>query len=192
MAVSGLPFLYSDAHLGLFWDETSNILTVLLMVLAALLVMTFLIAYGALTLFALEPREIGLQLGSEYVPQTSCTLCASWCLFSFWAMVICAVAGCIVVTYTQLGGFCLVLHSELGDLLQSSGLVDSQNESLASVQRVAQMCLHTDPTPTGSSDILSSLKYGVSVRERLKDFSVESLMPPPDIDPIRRFATRQD
>ena len=95
----------------------------------------------------------------------------------------CGMAGCLVVTYTQLGGFCLELHDLPSDLFRSCGLSTD-------FVHVAQACLPKEGAPTdgtagpGAGTDLFAL---LAVREVLEDLAARTSDALPDLSELRRY-----
>lgn len=158
-----------------------------------LLVVTFIMAYGSMASFAQEPRETGITGQGEYLRRTSACSCCSWCFFSGLAVMMCAMAGCIVVAYSQLGGFCLELHSDAkADLFRTTGLsqhmADMHALDVLGILQVTSSCLPKEGSPaTDVFALLQASPSGPSVREVLSDFTGRMPTAFPEISELRRY-----
>jgi len=132
----------------------------------------------------------------EYLRRTSACSCCSWCFFSGLAVMMCAMAGCIVVAYSQLGGFCLELHSDAkADLFRTTGLsqhmADMHALDVLGILQVTSSCLPKEGSPaTDVFALLQASPSGPSVREVLSDFTGRMPTALPEISELRRYVAQ--
>ena len=128
--------------------------------------------------------------------RTSACSCCSWCFFSGLAVMMCAMAGCIVVAYSQLGGFCLELHSDAkADLFRTTGLshmADMDASDVLGILQVTSSCLPKEGSP-GATDVFALLQAspsGPSVRDVVSVFTGQTPTALPEISQLRRYVAR--
>ena len=111
----------------------------------------------------------------------------------------CAMAGCIVVAYSQLGGFCLELHSDAkADLFRTTGLsqhlADMEALDVLGILQVTSSCLPKEGSPGApGADVFALLRAspsGPSVRDVLSDFTGQTPTALPEIIELRRYVAR--
>jgi hypothetical protein len=108
----------------------------------------------------------------------------------------CAMAGCIVVAYSQLGGFCLELHSDAkADLFRTTGLsqhmADMHALDVLGILQVTSSCLPKEGSPaTDVFALLQASPSGPSVREVLSDFTGRMPTALPEISELRRYVAQ--
>jgi len=102
-------------------------------------------------------------------------------------------AGCIVVAYSQLGGFCLELHSDAkADLFRTTGLshmADMDASDVLGILQVTSSCLPKEGSP-GATDVFALLQAspsGPSVRDVVSVFTGQTPTALPEISQLRRY-----